>query len=160
MRSVKILTSILAVGASVAAGIVVAQPANAVSASSNYYYAGGRYLQANVWLGGGNPFGYATSTKYLGSGSGPSYASSITNTAYIGVTGLGVSLGNASGATSSDQDFASTWTNYNTWISDRAGTNSTSNIFYLYVTGTSSGSANIPYFGSPRTVSASVQKWA
>jgi hypothetical protein len=159
MRSIKILSSILTVSAALAGGILFAQPANAYSASSNYYYAGGRYLQANVWLCGNNPFGYTTSTKYLGAGSGPSYASSITNTAYIGVTGIGVSLGNASGGTSSDQDFSTTWTNYNSWISDRAGTNSTSNVFYLYVTGTSSGSANIPYFGSPRTVSASVQKW-
>lgn len=133
--------------------------ANAVSKSANYYYPGGRYLQANVWLGAGNPFGYQTSTKYLGSGSGPSTASSITNTAWISVTGVGVSLGNASGGTTSDKDFSTTWTNYNTWISDRAGTNSTSNLLYLYVTGSSNGSANIPYFGSPRTVSASVQKY-
>ena len=143
---------------SAAVALTVAS-ADAYNKTVNYYYSGGRYLQANVWLGTGNPFGYATSTKYLGSGSGPSNASSITNTAWISVTGIGVSLGNASGGTSSDKDFSTTWTNYNTWISDRAGTNSTSNLFYLYVTGSANGSANIPYFGSPRTVSATVQKW-
>jgi hypothetical protein len=137
-----------------------AQASPAVSSHSEYYYGGGRYLQANVWLGTGQSFGYATSTKYLGAGRGPSTASSIRNTATITVTGLGVSLGNASGGTSSDKDFSTTWTNYNTWISDRAGTNRVSNNFYLYITGTSVGSASIPYFGSPRTVAASVQKWA
>lgn len=153
------VASIVATGALLVTGALAAvTPAQAVSKSVNYWYTGTRYLQANVWLGTGQTFGYTTSTKYLGSG-GPGSASSITNTAWISVTGVGVSLGNASGGTSSDKDFSTTWTNYNTWISDRAGTNSVSNNFYLYITGSSNGSANVPYYGSPRTVSASVQKW-
>ncbi len=132
----------------------------AVSKSVPYYYAGGKHtLQANVWLGAGQTFGYQTSTKYLGSAY-PSLAKSIKNTANISVTGIGVSLGNASGGTSSDKDFSTSWTNYNAWISDRAGTNSVSNNFYLYISGGSVGSADVPYYGSPRTVSASVQKYA
>lgn len=154
-----LVTAALAAVAAPALLVAVAVPAQSVSKSVNYYYPkSNRYLQANVWLGSGQTFGYQTSTKYLGSGT-PSTASSITNTASISVTGVGVSLGNASGGTSSDKDFSTTWTNYNTWISDRAGTNSVSNVLYLYITGTSSGSASVPYFGSPRTVSASVQKY-
>jgi hypothetical protein len=150
--------AVLALTAALLAGGATA--ANAWSASTNYNYPGGRYLQANVWLSNGNPFNWQTSTKYLGSGSGPSTASSIKNVASIGVTGIGVSLGNFSGGTSSDQDFSASWTNSNTWIADLAGANSTSNLLYLYVTGGSSGNATIPYFGSPRSVSASVQKFA
>jgi hypothetical protein len=152
----------LPIAAVAALGLVLVGSAGsqAASKSVNYNYPGGRYLQANVWLGAGQTFGYQTSTKYLGSGSGPSKASSIKNTANISVTGVGVSLGNASGGTSSDKDFSTSWTNTNAWISDRAGTNSVSNNLYLYITGGSVGSATISYFGSPRTVSASVQKWA
>jgi hypothetical protein len=89
----KVITALAAVA--LAAGLVAgsATTANAWSASTPYHYPGGRYLQANVWLGNGNPFNWQTSTKYLGSGSGPSTASTIKNVAYIGVTGLGVSLG-------------------------------------------------------------------
>lgn len=139
--------------------VIAAGTSAAVSKSANYYYSGGKHtLQANVWLGTGQTFGYQTSTKYLGTAY-PSLARSIKNTATISVTGIGVSLGNASGGTSSDKDFSTSWTNYNAWISDRAGTNSVSNNFYLYITGGSQGYADVPYYGSPRTVSASVQKY-
>lgn len=142
-------------------GIIMggAGAANAWSASTSYKYPGGRYLQANVWLGTGNPFNWKTSTKYLGCCTGPSKASSIKNTASISVTGIAVSLGNYSGGTTSDQDFSATWTNYNTWISDLAGANSASNNAYLYITGRSGGSATIAYFGSPRSAAASLQKY-
>ena len=156
MRKVVLAFAVIAAAAALVVGSATA--ANAWNASTNYNYPGGRYLQANVWLATGNPFNWTTSTKYLGSGSGPSSASTIKNVATIGVTGLGVNLGNFSGGTSSDQDFSATWTNSNTWISDLAGANSTSNDLYLFITGTSSGNASIPYFGSPRSVSASVQK--
>jgi hypothetical protein len=146
--------------AAIGATALTAAPAQAASAHTEYHYSGGRYLQANVWLGAGQSFSWTTSTKYLGSGSGPSTASKITNKVLISVTGLGVSLGNASGGTSSDKDFGATWTNTNARIADLAGSNRVSNNFYLYITGNSSGSATIPYFGSSRSVAVSAQKWA
>ncbi len=142
-----------------------ASSAVAVSDHNEYYYGGGRYLQANAWMGAGQKFGWSTSSKYLGSGSGPSSADSITNTVKIWVNGIGVSLGNASGSTTSDKDFGASWTNYKragvrNWISDLSGTNSVSNNFYLNINETSSAKASIPYFGTPRFTSITITKWA
>lgn len=161
MRSLRTrFLGVMGTAVAVGATLVTGAPAQAASAHAEYHYSGGRYLQANVWLGAGQTFSWTTSTKYLGSGSGPSTASRITNKVLISVTGLGVSLGNASGGTSSDKDFGAAWTNTNARIADLAGTNRVSNNFYLYITGNSSGSATIPYFGSSRSVAASAQKWA
>jgi hypothetical protein len=147
--------------AAVLAGGLAAVPAHAVSDHNEYYYGGGRYLQANAWMqnSSGTKFGWTTSAKYLGSGRGPSTASYIKNTAKIWVNGIGVSLGNASGATTSDKDYGTSWTNYNTWISDRAGSNSVSNLFYLNINETSGAVANVPYFGSPRSSAITITKW-
>ena len=79
--------------AAIGATALTAAPAQAASAHAEYHYSGGRYLQANVWLGAGQSFSWTTSTKYLGSGSGPSTASKITNKVVISVTGIAVSLG-------------------------------------------------------------------
>jgi hypothetical protein len=163
MRS-RVISGLLAAGVTVAMGVGLAGPAQAASDSGYYYYSAGRYLQANVWLGAGQSFGYQTSSQYKGTGAGPSVAASITNTAGIQVNGVGVSLGNSvggvNGSTNNDKDFSTTWTNYNTWISDRAGTNKVSNNFYLNIVGYSDAKATIPYFGSPRTAATNVTKWA
>ncbi|AEE44242.1 hypothetical protein [Cellulomonas fimi] len=151
-----VTAAVLAVGLAAAA-----IPAQAVSATNSYSYPGGRYLQANVWLENqsGRNFNWTSSSKYLGSGSGPSTASSITNEVKIWVNGVGVSLGNASGATTSDKDFGLKWTNTNTWISDLAGSNSVTNLLYLNINGSSFAIASIPYFGTPKSTTATVTKW-
>lgn len=138
-----------------------ATPAQAVSDHNEYRYPGGRYLQANAWMSnqGGTKFNWTTSSKYLGSGSGPAKASYIKNTTKLWVTGIGVNLGNFSGGTNSDKDFGKSWTNYNTWIADLAGSNSVSNIFYLNISASSEAVAGIPYFGTPRSTAITVTKW-
>lgn len=142
-------------------GLVVSAPAHAVSGHNEYYYGGGRYLQANVWMQSqsGTKFNWTSSSKYLGSGSGPASTSYIKNTVKIWVNGVGVSLGNFSGATNSDKDFGMSWTNYNTWISDLAGSNSVSHIFYLSIQATSTAVASVPYFGTPRSAAITITKW-
>ena len=146
---------------------IPATDAQAVSHQTNYYYRDSksglqtRYLQANVWLqnGGGKSFGYQTSAKYLGWGDGPNTAGWIKNTATISVSGIGVTVHGVSGNTVSGKSFSTTWTNTNAKISDRAGTASVNTTLYFYIVGRSEASANVPYYGSPRTASAAVTKW-
>lgn len=158
-----------ALGVASIALVASSTPASAASddAKFNYKDVAGhsgskKFLQANVWLGAGQSFSWKTSSKYGGTtlAGEPSKAKSIYNKVNISVTGVGVSLGNASGGTSSDKDFAASWTNNNAVIADLAGTNKVSNNFYLYITGKSTAKATIPYFGTPRSAAVSVQKWA
>ena len=159
--SIKRAIAGLGISTAVIAGMV-ATPAHAVSDHNEYYYGGGRYLQANAWMSnfGGTKFNWTTSSKYLGSGRGPTRTSYIKNSVKIWVNGIGVSLGNASGATTSDKDFGKSWTNYNAWISDLAGSNSVSNIFYLNINENSEAVASVPYFGTPRSTAITITKWA
>ena len=132
--------------------------AQAWSHSSGYKYSNGNTLQANIWLGTGQYWYWQSSAKYLGNAY-PAYADSITNSVHLSVTGVGVNLGKVSGSSSSGKEYTASWTNSGSvWISDLAGSNSTSNKLYLYITGQSGASASIPYFGTPRSASAATTK--
>jgi hypothetical protein len=142
----------------VAALAVVADgstPAYAHSDSSKYYYPGGDYVQANVWIQSFSWSGCGDwqTSAYL-HGYNPPTASWIKNIASFHADGVGASVhgvGLTGGGTSASQSS----TNYNNWEADLAG-NVCGNWLTWYIEASSTAITYVPQYGSPRSAVASV----
>lgn len=140
---------------SVALVLGLASPASAHSGSSRYYYPGGDYVQANVWIqtfswtGCGN---WQTSAYLYGYN--PPNASWIRNVAAFHADGWGASVSGV-GLTGGGNSASESWTNYNNWQSDLAG-NVCGNWLTWYIDASSTAITYVPKYGSPRSASVSV----
>lgn len=115
----------------------------------------GSKMYCDIWLGSGMSFGVSGSTWFVPAGT--KKTTSIYNKTSVSITGVGVSISGLSFQGSSSETHGEMT---NTWGQNWAGisgTVSTDQAWYLYITGTSSGS--VWYDSSPRNSGTTVTKW-
>jgi hypothetical protein len=123
--------------------------------SGTVKWSDGSKMYSTIYVGVGNPFNVQSGTFFTRAGS--KKTTQIKNTLTVSITGIGVSISGLSGSTGSSSTSASITNTKGQNYAGISGSCQSSNLLYLYITGSSSGSAI--YDGSAKVTSTVTTKW-
>ena len=115
----------------------------------------GSKMYSTVYVGTGNPFSVQSGTFFTPAGT--KKTTQIKSTLSVSVTGIGVSISGLSGNTGNQTTSATITNTKGQNYAGISGSCKSSNLLYLYITGSSTGS--VTYDGSAKIAGSVTTKW-